>query len=47
MDDVRPADVRGVELYANPADVPALYRRGANTCGAILIWTSPAPKRRR
>jgi hypothetical protein len=47
MDDVRPADVRGIEVYANPAEVPALYRRGDTTCGVILIWTSPALKRRR
>jgi hypothetical protein len=42
---VRPHEIRGIEIYADPATAPALYRRPDIPCGIVLIWTKPpAPK---
>ena len=42
---VRPHEIRGIEVYVDPAAAPALYRRPDIPCGVVLIWTKPpAPK---
>lgn len=41
IDDVPPADVEGVELYAGPAGVPPQFTQlhGMPDCGTVAIWT--------
>lgn len=39
IDDTRPDDVDGIEIYRGAASVPADYKRGTATCGVILLWT--------
>ena len=42
---VRPSDIRGIEVYVDPAAAPAIYKRMDLPCGLVLIWTKPpAPK---
>jgi hypothetical protein len=44
-DVVRPRDIRGIEIYVDPATAPAIYRGPDVPCGVVLIWTKPpAPK---
>ena len=38
---VRPREVRGIEVYLDPATAPAIYRRPDVPCGLVLIWTKP------
>jgi hypothetical protein len=56
INDVRPYDVRGIEVYPDQSAAPAMYRAsslkdtgGADThCAVILVWTKPPePKRSR
>ena len=45
---VKPRDIRGIEVYVDPATAPALYRRPDIPCGIVLIWTKPpTPKPQR
>ena len=45
---VRPRDIRGIEVYIDPATAPAIYRRPDVPCGLVLIWTKPPePKLKR
>jgi hypothetical protein len=41
IDDVRPGDVEGVELYAGPAGLPPEFNQlyGNTICGTVAIWT--------
>ncbi len=39
IDDVRPGDVEGLEIYKGASVVPGEYNRGSAMCGVILIWT--------
>lgn len=39
LSQIRPAEVRGMEVYTSWAGVPFRYRGGTNDCGAIIIWT--------
>ena len=42
---VRPVEIRGIELYVDPATAPTIYRRPEIACGIVLIWTKPlSPK---
>jgi len=43
---VRPSDIRGIEVYVDPANAPVIYRRSDIACGIILIWTKPPAPRR-
>lgn len=42
---VRPHEIRGIEVYVDPATAPALYRRPEISCGVVLIWTKPLAPR--
>jgi hypothetical protein len=54
INDVRPNDVRGIEVYTDKSAAPAMYRAqslkdvGANDthCGVVLVWTKPRPAKR-
>ena len=39
IDDVRPGDIEGVEVYRGASVIPAEFNRGSAMCGVILIWT--------
>jgi hypothetical protein len=41
IDDMPPADVEGVELYAGSAGLPPEYNRlhGTSICGTVIIWS--------
>lgn len=39
IDDVRPGDVEGLEIYKGASVIPGEYNRGSAMCGVILIWT--------
>jgi hypothetical protein len=41
----RPEEVVGMEIYRGPSETPAEFSR-FGSCGAIVVWTRPAPKRR-
>ena len=51
INDVRPYDVRGIEVYNDKSAAPAMYRAqslkdsgGTDThCGVVLVWTKPRP----
>jgi hypothetical protein len=38
-DEMRPADVSGLEIYRGAASIPAVFNRGTAVCGVIVIWT--------
>lgn len=39
VDDVRPEDVAGLEIYRGAATIPPAYNKGTALCGVVLIWT--------
>lgn len=39
IDEVRPGDVEGIEIYRGAASIPAAFKRGTASCGVILLWT--------
>lgn len=39
VDNIRPEDVEGLEIYKGPATIPIAYNKGTAICGVILIWT--------
>ncbi len=39
IDDVRPHDVEGIEIYKGAAEIPPDFNRGTAMCGVIVIWT--------
>lgn len=40
IDEMRPEDVEGIEVYDGAADAPALFTRGGTGgCGVIVLWT--------
>jgi hypothetical protein len=39
VDDVKPYDVEGLEIYRGAASVPVAFNRGTAACGAIVVWT--------
>jgi hypothetical protein len=54
MNDVRPYDVRAIEIYTDRGAAPAMYRasslkdsgRPDRHCAVILVWTKPRPQKR-
>lgn len=39
VDDVRPADVEGLEIYRGAATIPPAFNKGTALCGVVVIWT--------
>ncbi|CAN5871835.1 hypothetical protein BH23GEM7_BH23GEM7_20570 [soil metagenome] len=39
IDDVRPHDIEGLEIYKGASEVPPDFNRGTALCGVIVIWT--------
>jgi hypothetical protein len=39
VDDVKPYDVEGLEIYRGAASVPVAFNKGTAACGAIVVWT--------
>ncbi len=39
IDDVRPHDIEGLEIYKGASEIPPDFNRGTALCGAIVIWT--------
>jgi hypothetical protein len=39
IDEVRPDDVDGIEIYRGSSTIPAMFKRGTASCGVILLWT--------
>lgn len=39
IDDVRPGDVEGIEIYRGASEIPPEFNRGSALCGVIVIWT--------
>lgn len=39
IDDIRPGDVEGMEIYRGASSVPPAFNRGSSTCGVVVIWT--------
>ena len=48
LDDFRPAEVEGIEIYKSASEIPAAFRSRDTMCGVIAIWTrDPDAIRRR
>ncbi len=43
---VSPSDIAGIEVYRGPSELPAEFGGSVGRCGAIVIWTGPALRRR-
>ena len=41
-----PDQVRGIEIYVRPSQVPTGYINPLKGCGAILVWTQPPPPKK-
>jgi hypothetical protein len=41
-DIVNPNVLEGIEVYNNPATIPAEFSEPGNSCGAIILWTRTA-----
>jgi hypothetical protein len=39
VDEVRPDEVEGIELYRGLGQIPAEYLSRSSACGVVLIWT--------
>lgn len=39
VDDLRPDDVEGLEIYRGAATIPPAYNKGTALCGVVVIWT--------
>ncbi len=39
IDEVRPEDVEGLEIYRGAATIPPSFNKGTAMCGVIVIWT--------
>ncbi|CAN5621881.1 hypothetical protein BH23GEM6_BH23GEM6_03170 [soil metagenome] len=39
IDEVRPEDVEGIEIYRGAASLPPEFNKGTAICGVIVIWT--------
>jgi hypothetical protein len=39
VDEIRPEDVEGLEIYRGAATVPVTFNKGSAMCGVIVIWT--------
>jgi hypothetical protein len=39
IDEVRPSDIQGIEVYRGSSQVPAQFNRHTAMCGVIVVWT--------
>jgi hypothetical protein len=39
VDDVKPYDVEGMEIYRGAASIPVAFNKGTAVCGVIAVWT--------
>jgi outer membrane receptor protein involved in Fe transport len=39
IDEMRPEDIDGIEVYRGAASIPASFKRGTASCGVILLWS--------
>jgi hypothetical protein len=39
VDDVKPYDVEGMEIYRGAASIPVAFNKGTAACGVIAVWT--------
>lgn len=39
VDDVKPYDVEGLEIYRGAASIPVAFNKGTAACGVIAVWT--------
>lgn len=39
VDEIRPEDVEGMEIYRGAATIPVTFNKGSAMCGVIVIWT--------
>lgn len=39
VDEIRPEDVEGMEIYRGAATIPPSFNKGSAMCGVIVIWT--------
>lgn len=39
IDDLRPADIQGLEVYRGSSQVPPQFNRRTAMCGVIVVWT--------
>jgi len=47
IDDFRPVEVEGLEIYKSASEIPAVFRSRDTMCGLIAIWTrDPSAARR-
>jgi hypothetical protein len=42
--ELRPETLAAVELYRTASEVPERFRRGADACGAIVLWRRPGAR---
>ena len=45
VDDFRPVEVEGIEIYRSASEVPASFRGRDTMCGVISIWTRDPARR--
>jgi len=47
VDDIRPNDVKGIEVYLGPATIPAEFSsvQPDAPCGLVMIWTKTGSER--
>ena len=43
---VKPEDIAGMEVYSAGSPKPMQFDSGMSGCGAVVIWTRPAPARK-
>lgn len=46
LEQIRPNDTAGIEVYMGESSVPLQFARGGGACGALLFWTRSGPQRR-
>ena len=48
LDDFRPSELEGIEIYKSASEIPASFRSRDTMCGVIAVWTrDPEAARRR
>ena len=46
LEQIRPHDLAGIEVYNGEASVPLQFARGGGQCGVVVFWTRSGPPRR-
>jgi hypothetical protein len=47
LDDFRPAELEGIEIYKSASEIPAVFRSRDTMCGVIALWTRDPDAARR